>query len=162
MKYFFVVTLLFIIGCSHTTGTNTTQNLPFSPGGQYYVAPGRFVGTLSIDNFPQNGPNVIDSTTCILVVTEADSLLFGTITNNSTNEIDTIKGFHALPHENSFPWTEPLHFYYVKSITPLADTTEPISLSFLVDGDTLETSYKLKKPNQNFIATVIQIFGIRK
>jgi hypothetical protein len=80
MKYIFALTFLFLAGCSAPTAPG-----PFAPGGEYYVAPGKFVGIWAQGK-------VVDS--CTSFVTEADTILSGSVVNGSTGEVLTLKGEH--------------------------------------------------------------------
>src|SRR5579863_1723768 len=88
MKYFFALSSLLIVGCSSSTAPIS----PYAPGGAYYLAPGTFEGswTPSINGF------FTDTDFCTAVITEADSLIAGTITNDSTKEILTLTGHHVV------------------------------------------------------------------
>jgi hypothetical protein len=112
MKYFFVLTFCLIAGCSMPVS-------PYSPGGQYYMAPGTFVGTW--EPMTVNG-NFVDTNVCTAVITEADSVVIGSITNDSTKEVIQINGVH-----NSFSFADDRygpdnHQYWIRYVSSSGDT----------------------------------------
>jgi len=93
MKILLALILMILVGCKSVNGTNpgnnvdSTGNPDYRPGGRFYVASGTFYGTWSITE---------DSTTfpCTAILSETDSLLIGTVKNDSTNELLTLTGQH--------------------------------------------------------------------
>jgi hypothetical protein len=103
MKYFFALAFLLLAGCSID---------PYSPGGEYYVAPGIFKGTWVITAFTPNVPIAMlsDTTRCTANITECDANLKGTITNDSTKEELQLSGVHST-YDNA------THYYGVSNDT---------------------------------------------
>jgi hypothetical protein len=133
MKYFAALSFLFLAGCSHTTSTNTIP--AFQQGGEYYMSPGTFTGTWLSGNITNGNAFTIDTDSCTAVITEADSLLVGTITNDSNKEVLTISGYHLGP-----PYDSPSpHYYTVLSIGSLGDTNSGV-VYFSLATDTLRYS----------------------
>jgi hypothetical protein len=138
MKYFFALSILMVAGCSAPTNNNAptavmvTQNTlpPYSPGGIYYVAPGTFIGSWEATPF-QTGKT--DTNPCTVVITEADSIVSGTITNDYTHEILRVNGGHL-----SDP-VDPLapHNYKVHVVSSIGVSDSITGFSFWGVGDTV-------------------------
>jgi hypothetical protein len=114
MKYFLALTILLVAGCS----TSTAPVSPYSPGGKFYMTTGTFVGTWR--PAAVNG-NFVDTNLCTAVITEADSIVLGSIMNDSTKEVIEINGSHddsaaiiANAPDN--------HFYWIRFVSSLGDT----------------------------------------
>ncbi len=125
MKYFFALAFLLVAGCSID---------PYAPGGEYYVAPGTFTGTWIITSFDSSGI-VGDTNSCTAVITECDENLVGTITNDSTKEVLSLRG----PHLSSSNGGVALHDYITTDRSSLGDTD--ISMHFFIDNSGNTLSY---------------------
>src|ERR1700688_4137831 len=103
MKYFVALLVLLLAGCSHPASTSNAGPMSpiFQPGGEFYVMPGTFTGTWTI--YKDSNTFIIDTDSCTAIITEADSLLFVTITNDSNKEVLTIRGIHSWPTDDSGP-----------------------------------------------------------
>jgi hypothetical protein len=159
MKYFFALSFLLIAGCSHPTSTNTIpagpMSLIYQPGGKYYMAPGTFTGTW-ITTYITNNVFINDTNPCTAVIKEADSLLFGTITNDSTKESLRLTGSIGVS-QTVIP--DPL-FYGVQSISSLGDTDLGEAINFFTTGDTL--LYSGSETPRSDSAPVFEINSRRK
>jgi hypothetical protein len=137
MKFFFALSFLLIAGCSHQMNAVTPgpQSAIFQPGGQFYMEPGMFTGTWTITTTNDN--NIIvrnEINPCTAVITEADSLLFGTISNDSTKEVLSLSGVHT---GTTSIVLEPVpHLYLVQSASSLGDTNLTY-INFFSYGDSL-------------------------
>ncbi|MFI5201529.1 MAG: hypothetical protein ACHQNE_04015 [Candidatus Kapaibacterium sp.] len=129
MKYIFAFSVLLIVACSQTSSTESPD---FQPGGKFYMTPGTFTGYWIRSSDSSTILNY-DTTLCTATFTETDSLLRGTITNNSSKEVVTISGFHT-----TSPEFDVLHQYAVTTTSNLNDTflSEPLNF-FGNNGDTL-------------------------
>ncbi len=136
MKYFFALSFLFIAGCS--TSTTPTAS-PYSSGGEFYVAPGTFTGTWLI--FIDSNVFRIDTDSCKAVITEADSLLLGTITNDSNKEVLSLSGVHLWPTDDAAP-----HDYEVQTISSLGDTDAGLVKFSLVADSFWYSPYQSSTP----------------
>jgi hypothetical protein len=124
MKYFFALTFLLLAGCSTD---------PYAPGGEYYVAPGKFTGTWVITSFDST-VMIADTNSCTAVITECDDNLEGTITNDSTKEVLSLRGTHSSsPNGGSPP-----HVYIVTDRSSLSDSDLSTHFDFYPGGDTME------------------------
>jgi hypothetical protein len=93
MKIILALILMILAGCKSVNSSNpgnnidSTGNPDYRPSGRFYVAPGTFYGTWAITD---------DSTIfpCTAILSETDSLLKGTIKNDSTNELLNLTGQH--------------------------------------------------------------------
>jgi hypothetical protein len=128
MKYFLALTFLLIAGCS-----SPTTPAPYAPGGEYYVAPGVFVGIWDTVTEIYNKVTMTDSNLCNAVIARADSLFAGTITNTVTHQELILSGFREL---YSVSGPNPRHFYWVFSLDTVGDTALG-GLGFTDDGDSL-------------------------
>jgi hypothetical protein len=129
MKYLFVLFFVLIAGCS----TPTTP-APYSPGGEYYVAPGTFEGTLVTTYVTGSNLAINDTNSCTVVINEADSILVGTLTNDSNNAAFDVRGTH-----DNGPFIDVngtvTHAYLTTSVDNVGDTLI-VNLGFTDDGNT--------------------------
>jgi hypothetical protein len=133
MKYFFAFTFLLLAGCR----TSTEPANPYAPGGEYYVAPGTFTGTWLIGYYI-NSPNVAYTYQSTIIITECDSNLVGTITNDSTKEVLSLRGVHTTFSQS---YTAPLHNYWITSDRgSFGDTATGGFFTFYWGGDSIEYS----------------------
>ena len=125
MKYFLALSILFVAGCS----ASTTPVSPYSPGGKFYIATGTFVGTwmpaVNVNTVDTNQGKIVDTNLCTVVIREADSIVKGTITNDSTGEVIQVTGYHGVPPDIDFDPNGPqedLHFYWTRYVSSMGDT----------------------------------------
>jgi hypothetical protein len=160
MKYFFALSVLLATGCSSSTAPIS----PYSPGGAYYMAPGTFDGSWSL---VVNGFTT-DSNFCTAVITESDSLIAGTITNDSTKEVLTLTGHHWVPFQiaDCPNGCNDLHGYIIGYVSNRGDTVSSTYPNYgdstaAIDfgsGDFLNFWCNLKQ----FPEVQVYITGIRK
>jgi hypothetical protein len=130
MKYFFALFFVLIAGCS-----SPTTPAPYSPGGEYYVLPGTFVGTWDYQKVDSNSV-VRNANACIARITEADSIFVGTIMNDSTTEVLSIRGSHFIDGIIDDPSGPPQHLYNSTTIDANGDTAFVV-FEISNDGNTL-------------------------
>ncbi len=133
MKFnlFYIFLFAVLAGCSPTSNTDS----PYAPGGEFYVTPGTFVGTWTIKSV---------TTPCTAIISKTDSVLLGSITNDSTKEVLTIIGRHSY-----LPDVQAKHIYSIRdSSSSIRDTDYVDIFNFSDDGNALnflayrDTSYK--------------------
>jgi|SRR5579884_4544858 len=144
MKYFVALSIFLIVGCS----SSTAPVPPYSPGGEFYMATGTFVGTW----IPTINGNFVDTNLCTVVITKADSVVRGTITNNSTEEVIQVTGYHDDLGLN-IDGTSPKHLYWTQYVSSIGDTGSSVPLNFL-NGNGFSFSCELKQPPQHDTADV--------
>ncbi len=141
MKYFFLCSLAMILGCHPTNDA-----VPVS----YWVKPGTFIGTWTIKNV---------STPCTAIISKADSILIGNITNDSTKEILNLTGFHVNGIDDN-----PLHEYSVFDRSSFVGDTDNVNVFYFSDdakndGNILNYfGYRLNEP----VVTSLTIVCTRK
>ena len=154
--------LLLLLGCAACSSPTD----PFAPGGQYYVAPGRFVGLWSLWERPNSGPIIQHDLSCTANVAEADSVLKVRVINDSTGEVFALEGKHVIPGDvqaSSSTFVPDPHTYYLTKTDPAFDTSgQSAQFSFTVTGDAFSTSLIPVHPDSGFWATVIGIKCSRK
>jgi hypothetical protein len=155
MKYFFALSFLLIAGCSHPTGTIASQIPPYSPGGEYYVAPGSFPGTWINTTVMDSGIIIADTNLCTIVIKESDSLLAGTLTNNSTKEIINLMGVHSTESTDGI---KPLYAYSVNDSSSFGINDWSAPFVFFGNGDSLIYQGQRELPRSpTFYITCIRI-----
>ena len=159
MKYSLLLSLVLLVGCS----TLTSPIPPYSPGGEYYVAPGTFIGTWSSSNYSLTGPDLSLVAQCTAVISEADSLFSGTITNDSTKEVLILRGYNDVSPKVSFPPANlnPHFEYYVHEINGIGDTTGATVL-FSFDRNAMVFSVGRNTPPTGFSFSDIEVETRRK
>jgi hypothetical protein len=124
MKYLFALAFILLAGCSI---------FPYSPGGEYYVAPGTFTGTWVITSFDST-EMLGDTNSCTAMITECDENLVATITNESTKEVLSLRGTHS----SSTNGGSPTHVYIVTDQSNLGDSDLTTHFDFSPNGDAME------------------------
>ena len=124
MKYFFALSFILIAGCSID---------PYAPGGKYYVAPGTFSGLWVMTYYR---PNMIiaDTNHCTAIIMESDESLVGTITNDSTKEVLSLRGTHSTIGTDG---QQPLYNYNVTESSSIGDSNTATNFYFYGNGDTM-------------------------
>jgi hypothetical protein len=138
MKYFFALSFLLIVGCSSSTAPIS----PYAPGGAYYLAPGTFEGSWT----PWINGFFTDTDFCTAVITEADSLITGTITNDSTKEILTLTGHHVvLPQIAMYTTNGPPDAYLIQCKSNFGDVVIDSNYLYFYEGNMLSLGCYLKQ-----------------
>lgn len=159
MRYLAVLALVAVIGCRSTVTADPAGPMSpeFQPGGSRYVAPGTFVGTWIITTVLSNNRWIDDTCPCTAIVTEADSLAFCTITNNSSGEVLTVSGTVTSPTDGS---CSP-HLFMAKSTSCFGETNDE-DLNFFTTGDTLFYGGYEKPPANSSPTFVIWCYRNKK
>ena len=141
-KYFAAFSLLLCVACSSPTG-------PYSLGGRYYVAPGKFAGTWVDIHIIDLSTEVLDTTLCEATISQADSVLVGTITNTTTGVTLNLRGRIYLGSTVEF-LQQPLISYLI------VDGASTYVLNFPTSGESFEYGFDNNNDSGKFISTSIE------
>ncbi len=138
MKFFFALIVLAVAGCSASTnpylsasnGASLDTLPPFSPGGIDYVSPGTFIGTWQIFDIQTEKA---DTNHCTMIITEADSIVSGTITNDYTHEVLQVRGRHGA----TMPGVWNPHQYHAQMTSNIGVPDSMTQFVFSLSGDTV-------------------------
>ena len=148
MKYIVGLMACVFIGCAQPT----TAPAPYSPEGEYYVAPGTFKGTWTDYDMKPDGTWLIEDTDlCTAVVKEADSILIMSVTNNTTAEVRTLQGVHFIPIVGCFPCGQTKHAYHVMDSSSSGDRLDSVDFYLAADGNGFNYGTRRLTPSPGFL-----------
>lgn len=158
MKYKFALVVIVFAGCNSLLGSDDSQSLASSPlhyKSKYVIQAGTFVGTWEGDSANYNFQNF---NSCTLTIHEADSVLNGTVINDSTDEIIHLSGVRG---------PDRIGDWHALSYTVTGTSNKKFSYSFIQfdfskSGDTIICSAARVLQNDSLQGYGIWLFCIRQ